>query len=101
MSDIFQALAHPVRRQILHLLSKRPMSAGALSEEFELSKPTMSGHFAVLKSAGLIAAERKGTVINYRLNLSVVEEALTVLMQIANVGHSPKKETAPWKLARR
>ena len=83
MSDVFAALAHPVRREILKLLRKRPMSAGELAEHFTIAKPTMSGHFAVLKNADLVTTERKGTTIVYRVNLSVVEEVLTALMTIA------------------
>ncbi len=83
MSDVFDALAHPVRRKILSLLRTRPMSAGEIAEEFDLAKPTLSGHFAVLKSADLVSTERKGTTIIYRLNASVIEEAMAALMDIA------------------
>lgn len=100
MRDVFQALAHPARREILRLLRQRPMNAGELADRFELSKPTMSGHFAVLKDADLIAATRKGTVIVYRLNVSVVEEALATLMGIASVG-APRKGKKEWIPARR
>jgi len=83
MSDVFEALAHPVRREILKLLRKRPMSAGELSEHFTIAKPTLSGHFAVLKNADLVTTERKGTTIIYRMNLSVMEEALAAFLAIA------------------
>jgi len=61
MSDVFDALAHPVRRKILKLLRKRAMSAGELADGFDLAKPTLSGHFAVLKAADLVTTERRGT----------------------------------------
>ena len=83
MSDVFDALAHPVRRKILRLLRKRPMSAGEIADKFDLAKPTLSGHFAVLKSADLVGTERNGTSIIYRLNMSVLEEAMAALMDIA------------------
>jgi len=83
MSDVFDALAHPGRRKILRLLRKRPMSAGEIAEKIDLAKPTLSGHFAVLKAADLVSTERRGTTIIYRLNLSVLEEALSALMEIA------------------
>ena len=66
MHDAFDALAHPVRREILKLLRTRPMSAGALADRFDLAKPTLSGHFATLKNADLIRAERRGTTIIYQ-----------------------------------
>jgi ArsR family transcriptional regulator len=90
MSDLFDALAHPARRKILRLLRTRPMSAGELSDRFDLAKPTLSGHFTVLKAAGLITAERRGTTILYRLNMSVLEDAMAALMDIAGTRREPK-----------
>lgn len=80
MSDVFKALAHPVRRQVLKKLRAGPMSAGDLAAAFPVSKPTMSGHFTALKEAGLILAERHGTTIRYRLNAGAAEEAIALLM---------------------
>ena len=80
MTDVFQALAHPVRRAVLKKLKDGPMSAGDLAEAFPVSKPTMSRHFAALKDAGLIRAVRTGSTIRYRLNVSVAEEAVAAVM---------------------
>jgi DNA-binding transcriptional ArsR family regulator len=85
MNNVFQALAHPVRREVLALLRDGPMSAGDLAARFDVSKPTMSGHFSVLKDAGLILAEREGTTIRYRLNASVAAEAVGALMTLLDV----------------
>jgi DNA-binding transcriptional ArsR family regulator len=85
MSDVFDALAHPVRRKVLKLLRKRAMSAGDLADQFDLAKPTLSGHFAVLKAADLVTTERQGTTILYRVNMSVLEEATAALMDLAGV----------------
>jgi DNA-binding transcriptional ArsR family regulator len=76
MSQIFKALSDPTRRQVLHLLRKGPMSAGELSDRFDVSKPTMSAHFAVLKEADLVHAEKAGKSVIYHLKLSVLEDAL-------------------------
>jgi DNA-binding transcriptional ArsR family regulator len=80
MNQLFEALAHPTRREILELLKKGSMSAGAIAERFAVSKPTLSGHFAKLKEAGLIHADKDGTSIIYSLNLSVLEEVLLGFM---------------------
>lgn len=88
MSDVFKALAHPVRRQVLKKLRDGPMTAGDLAAAFPVSKPTMSGHFAALKEAGLILAERHGTTIRYRLNAGAAEEAIALLMGLVG-----KRET--------
>src|SRR5437763_16629375 len=77
INEVFEALSHPVRREILTLLKKRPMSAGELAGHFDLSKPTMSVHFAKLKDADLVSVERNGTSLIYHLNLSILEEALS------------------------
>jgi DNA-binding transcriptional ArsR family regulator len=83
MNEVFEALAHPVRREILKLLRKRAMSAGELAEHFTIAKPTLSGHFTVLKNADLVTTERQGTTIIYRLNMSVMEEALAAFLALA------------------
>ena len=83
MNEVFEALAHPIRRDILKLLRKRAMSAGEIAEHFTIAKPTLSGHFAVLKTAELVTTERQGTTIIYRLNMSVMEEALAAFMALA------------------
>jgi DNA-binding transcriptional ArsR family regulator len=77
MSHVFKALADPTRRKVLQLLQRRgPMSAGDLADQFEVTKPTMSAHFAVLVHADLIQADKQGRTITYRLKMSVLEEAL-------------------------
>ena len=81
MNKVFKALSDPTRRRVLQLLRKRPMTAGELSEQFAVSKPTMSAHFAVLKEADLIDAEKTGTTITYRLKMSVLEDALLSFTQ--------------------
>jgi len=85
MDDVWKALADPTRRRILALLRERDMSAGEVAEHFELSKPTLSGHFTVLKHAGLIQGDKRGTSIVYRLNVTLVEETLWHLMSTLNV----------------
>jgi DNA-binding transcriptional ArsR family regulator len=81
MSGVFRALADPTRRRVLALLREKPMSAGELAEQFDVSKPTMSAHFTVLREAGLIDAAKNGKSIIYRLKMSVLEEALMGLAQ--------------------
>jgi DNA-binding transcriptional ArsR family regulator len=76
MSTVFRALADPTRRRVLQLLRERPMTAGELADAFPLSKATMSGHFAVLREADLVDADKRGTTITYRLKMSVLEDAL-------------------------
>ncbi|TIX51413.1 metalloregulator ArsR/SmtB family transcription factor [Alteraurantiacibacter aquimixticola] len=80
MHDVFDALSHPIRRQVLELLKSGGKTAGELADNFLVSKPTMSGHFAKLKSAGLILGENRGGTIVYTLNMSTLEEAVMGFM---------------------
>ena len=81
-ADIFTALADPTRRGILKLLRRRDLSAGEIADRFPLAKSTLSGHFTVLKDAGLIVSERHGTSIVYSANVSAIEEGLGVVMAL-------------------
>lgn len=81
MDSVFDALSHPIRREILEMLKQGSRSAGALADAFPVSKPTMSGHFTKLKAAGLIHGEARGASVIYSLNLSVLEEVLLGFMK--------------------
>lgn len=82
MNQVYRALADPTRRKILELLRSKDMTAGELAAHFPLSKPTLSRHFAVLHHADLVQSSKHGTSITYRLNVSVLEEALMGLMNV-------------------
>jgi DNA-binding transcriptional ArsR family regulator len=93
VNQLFEALAHPTRRRILELLKQRSMTAGEIADRFDVSKPTLSGHFAKLRDAGLIQADRNGTSITYSLNVSVLEEVLLGFM--GRMGIAPDKKDDP------
>jgi len=93
MTSIFKALADPTRRQVLQMLRAGPLSAGTLADAFDVSKPTMSAHFAVLLAADLIEAEKSGRVIMYRLKMSVLEEALMGFAQAFGLQVTPESPT--------
>ena len=76
MSGVFKAISDPTRRTILQLLKVKPMTAGEIAGHFEVSKPTLSAHFTVLREAGLIGSEKDGKHVTYWFNASVLEEAL-------------------------
>ncbi len=94
MNDAFQALSDPTRRQILRLLRQREMTAGEIADRFSLARSTLSGHFNVLKQAGLIVAEKSGTSIVYSLNLSIVEETVATVMDIFDIGTDTLKKSS-------
>ncbi len=84
VNQVFQALSDPTRREILRILRSGDKSAGEISRRFRLAKSTLSGHFNVLKSAGLILPERRGTTIVYSLNVTAAEDALAALMDVVH-----------------
>jgi DNA-binding transcriptional ArsR family regulator len=79
---VFKAIADPTRRRILRILNSGEMTAGEIASHFAISAPSMSHHFNALKAADLIRARREGQQIHYSLNTTVVQDLLTVLMDI-------------------
>ncbi len=88
----FQALADPTRRQILKLLRKGSLTAGEIAAQFELTKPTLSHHFKVLETAGLVRSERRATTIVYTLQSNVLEDLAAALLELSSsVGASRRR----------
>jgi DNA-binding transcriptional ArsR family regulator len=92
MNLVFKALAHPVRRSIVAMLRNGPMTSGDIAAAFDMAWPTVTGHLNSLKDAGLVEAEKDGTSVRYRLNISAAEEAVGFLMELMRAGLD---ETAP------
>jgi len=80
MNLVYKALSDPTRRKILELLREGDKTAGELGQQFPHTGPTMSKHFGVLKDADLIQEDKTGTSISYRLNVSLLEEAMMSLL---------------------
>jgi ArsR family transcriptional regulator len=91
LTSVFKAIADPTRREILNLLRKEEMSAGEVAAHFDMTKPTMSHHFSVLKEAELITSRREGQTIWYALNTTVLEDVLAWTMDMAR-GAKGEKE---------
>ena len=67
-SDVFDAVAHPVRRQILVLLRDGARPAGELAHPFAMSLAAVAQHLAVLREAELVETARRGRNVIYVLN---------------------------------
>ena len=92
-NNAFKALADPTRREILSLLRKGEMTAGDLAARFDMTKPTMSHHFSVLKDADLLTSRREGQQVWYGLNTTVVHDLLAWARDlIAGNGDASKDE---------
>jgi len=73
---VFAALASRPRRQILAFLAQTALSTTDLAARFGTSAPAVSRHLAVLLQAGLVAAERQGQLVLYRLRRDALLDAL-------------------------
>jgi ArsR family transcriptional regulator len=78
---VFRALADETRRQILDFLRAGPRTSGQIADQFRSSWPTISRHLAILRTAGLVVAERKGQAIQYELNTSVFQDLVQHLVE--------------------
>jgi DNA-binding transcriptional ArsR family regulator len=98
-AELLGAFSDPTRQAVLNLLRQRASTVGELATQLPVSRPAVSQHLQVLKSAGLVEEERRGTRHYFRLNPKSLAElrahvdamwrdALTAFSDFAN------KETA-------
>ena len=76
IQNTLRALADPIRREILNMLKGGRMSAGEITDHFDVTAASISRHLSVLKEADLIRDQREGKFIYYDLNASVLEEII-------------------------
>ncbi len=74
------------------MLRERDMNAGEIADAFKISKPSISHHLDLLKQAGLVTSERDGQFIRYSLNTTVLDEALSWVMQLKSKNNNPKNK---------
>jgi DNA-binding transcriptional ArsR family regulator len=82
LNATFKALSDPTRREILRLLAKGDLAAGAIAERFDMTKPSISHHLNTLKQAGLVIDERRGQNIIYSLNTTVFQDVLSWVINV-------------------
>jgi hypothetical protein len=78
---LFKALNDPTRRSILEMLKQGDLTAGDISDNFEISKPSISHHLELLKKAELVLSEKKGQFVYYSINTTVLDEVVTWILQ--------------------
>ncbi len=76
LNETFKALADPTRRKILELLKERDLTAGEISEYFNMTKPSISNHLKILKQADLVQDEKRGQFVIYSLNTTVFQDLI-------------------------
>lgn len=58
--DVFQAIADPVRREIIELLSKEPLTVNNVADNFKISRPAVSKHLKILQECGIVVMKKEG-----------------------------------------
>ncbi len=58
--DVFQAIADPIRREIIDILSESELSVNEVAEKFEISRPAISKHLKILDECGIVTITPKG-----------------------------------------
>ena len=81
-ANILKALAHPARLVIVDALSSKSRCVADLTSAVEADMSTVSRHLGVLKAAGLVSSEKKGTQVFYRLNTPCVLDFFTCLESV-------------------
>lgn len=94
MDKVFEALASTPRRKILAYLSETELSAGEIAARFEMTKPSLSKHLKILEAAGLVAADKRGQFVYYRLQRDNLAHTLSGFLQaVCPVSQKLKKES--------
>jgi DNA-binding transcriptional ArsR family regulator len=93
-TSLFSVLGDPTRREIIRMLRAGSRGAGEIADAFALSKPTLSHHFAVLRAAGLLRAERQGTRIVYTLQSNAVHDLTAAVFELFGAPAHARKESS-------
>lgn len=100
MQRVFEALSSVTRRKILAYLSQTDLTAGEIAQRFDISKPSVSQHLSILETAGLVASEKRGQYVHYRLvRENLVNTLNGYVQEVCPVSRPLKKESE--KLAKR
>jgi DNA-binding transcriptional ArsR family regulator len=95
VEKVFEALASTPRRKILAYLAEAELTAGEIAARFEMSKPAISKHLAVLENAGLLTSEKRGQFVHYALARDSLVNTLNGFVQLVCPVSTPlRKESA-------
>jgi ArsR family transcriptional regulator, arsenate/arsenite/antimonite-responsive transcriptional repressor len=76
LNAVFKALNDPIRRDILKYLREKDLTAGEIADKFNISKPSISHHLDILRTAGLVTSDKQGQFIYYSINTTVLDDML-------------------------
>ncbi|NKE57083.1 winged helix-turn-helix transcriptional regulator [Lentzea sp. PSKA42] len=87
LSTMFKALGDPVRLRLLSMIASQPdgeVCVCELTPAFDLSQPTISHHLKLLRQAGLVDSERRGTWVYYRVRPETTDRMAAVLSSVSS-----------------
>ena len=79
--DVFQAIADPTRRQIIHLIAKGPMNLNAIAKNFEMSRPAISQQIKILTECGIVIVRQEGRERYCQAKLETLSEVVNWIEQ--------------------
>lgn len=82
MNILLKALSDPTRREILHMLRKKDLTAGEIADAFSMTKPSISHHLDMLKKANLVVSVKEGQFIRYSLSTTELDELIQWIYKI-------------------
>jgi DNA-binding transcriptional ArsR family regulator len=101
MEAALKAIAEPRRRAILRLVRDEERTAGEIAEEFDVTRPAISQHLAVLKEAGLVTERRDGTRRFYIARPEGLRSLRKFLEEFWDASLRRLKEAAEWEERRK
>jgi len=72
--DVFQAIADPTRRKIIHMVARKSMNLNAIAEKFDVSRPAISQHIKILTECGMIVIRQEGRERYCEAKLDALDE---------------------------
>ncbi len=86
IARICKVLSSDVRVRIIELLQKRPLCVGAISRRLDVTQGAVSQHLRILREAHLVAAEKKGYFVHYRLDRKTFSKWKDLIGRLAATG---------------
>ncbi len=79
--DVYQAIADPVRRDIIQLLSRQALNVNSVVEHYEISRPAISRHLRILRECGIVKVNKDGRSRIYEVEPNMLKMAFTWIDQ--------------------
>lgn len=86
--DVFQAIADPTRRRIIHMIATQPLNLNTIAEKFDISRPAISQHIKILTECGVIVMRQEGRERFCEARLDALSEVATWVDQYRQLWHA-------------